>query len=131
MIELFRNISPFDFEQLFSTEEACLQYLAAEKWKNGYVCRKCGHTHYCEGPTPYSRRCTRCKHNESATAHTVFHRCHLPLTEVFRMAWLVCNRPGISSYELSRLFNLRQMTCWRLKHKVEECLGSVAPESDK
>jgi hypothetical protein len=122
MIESLRNISPLDFEQLFGTEEACLQYLASEKWKDGYVCRKCGNTNYCEGPTPYSRRCTRCKHNESATAHTVFHRCHLPIAEAFRLAWLVCTRPGISSYELAKQFNLRQMTCWRLKRKVEECL---------
>ncbi len=131
MIESLRNISPLDFEQLFGTEDACLQYLASEKWKDGYVCRKCGNTHYCEGPTPYSRRCTRCKHNESATAHTVFHRCHLPITEAFRLAWLVCTRPGISSYELAKYFKLRQMTCWRLKRKVEECLHEVGSVSSQ
>ncbi|NLH52721.1 MAG: transposase [Bacteroidales bacterium] len=125
MIESLKNISPSDFDKLFITEEACLEFLAAEKWKEGYVCRKCGHTNYCEGSTPYSRRCTRCKHNESATAHTVFHKCHLPIKEAIRLAWLVCSQPGISSYELSRQFNIRQMTCWRLKRKVEECMHTV------
>lgn len=123
MIEVLRKIGYLEFEEKFSTEEACLAFIASQKWKEGYVCRKCGHTHYCEGPTPFSRRCTRCKHNESATAHTVFHRCRIPLTEAVRMAWLVCNRPKISSYELSHQFHIRQMTCWRLKRKIEECMA--------
>jgi hypothetical protein len=36
--------------------------------------------------------------------------------------YLVCNKPGISSYELSRLLETRQMTCWKFKKKLTECL---------
>jgi hypothetical protein len=115
---------PFDKLDItsFTSDEACLQLIANEKWKEGYTCRKCGHTNYCKGKTPFSRRCTRCKHEESATSHTIFHRCHIPLTEAFRIMSLVCSDPGISTYELSRKIDLRQMTCWKLKNRLIQCI---------
>ena len=105
-----------------STEENCLRFIAEQKWAAGYSCRKCQNTNYCKGRTPYSRRCTRCKHEESATSHTIFHRCHIPITEAFRIAYLVCYDPKVSTHELSRKTELRQMTCWKLKSKLIECL---------
>ena len=108
--------------QSFESEEDYLELIADQKWADGYTCRKCGHTNYCKGKSPYSRRCTRCKHEESATSHTIFHRCHIPLKEAFRIISLVCSDPAISTYELSREINLRQMTCWKLKNKLIQCI---------
>jgi hypothetical protein len=55
MEKRYNSLSLFDFQQRFTTDNQCLAYLAAEKWKNGYVCSKCGHSHYCQGNTLYSR----------------------------------------------------------------------------
>lgn len=114
------------FEQtdisLFGSDEDCLKFLADRKWANGFTCRKCGNNNFCKGRTLYSRRCTRCKHEESATSHTLFHRCHIPITEAFRIAYMVCKDPYVSSYELSRQIELRQMTCWKMKNRLVECL---------
>lgn len=118
----FQKVDPFQFSEFFSKEDNCLKFLAEHKWSNGYRCRNCGHTNFCKGKTPYSRRCTRCKHEESATAHTLFHRCHIGLVEAFRIAYLVCSDPEVSTYELSRKIELRQMTCWKLKNKLMDCL---------
>jgi hypothetical protein len=123
MNQIFKNIDIEEFENLFSTEEKCLMFLDNEKWKNGFTCRKCGHTNYCEGKMPYSRRCTRCKYQESATAHTIFHRCKIPIQEAFKITYLVCSMPQISSHELSRRNDIRQMTCWNLKKKITGCLA--------
>jgi two-component system, sensor histidine kinase LadS len=106
----------------FDSEEACLKLIADQKWAEGYTCRKCGNINFCKGKTPDSRRCTRCKHEESATSHTIFHRCRVPLPEAFRIMYMVCNNPGISTYELSRQLELRQMTCWKLKSKLIQCI---------
>jgi len=122
MKNLFENIDIKAFDNLFSSEEQCLIFLDNEKWKDGYVCRKCGHNNYCEGQKPHSRRCTRCKHQESATAHTIFHRCKIPIEEAFRITYLICSTPAISSYEISRRLDLRQMTCWNFKKKITSCL---------
>jgi hypothetical protein len=119
------SFKQLDIEKLagsFSREETCLKFLADKKWEAGFTCKKCGNTNYCKGKTPHSRRCTRCKKEESATAHTIFHRCHIPITEAFRIVYLVCNDPDVSTYELSRLLDLRQMTCWKLKNRLAECI---------
>lgn len=112
------------FEDSFSNPENCLSFLAEKKWEHGFACRSCGNTNYCKGKTPFSRRCTRCKKEESATANTIFHRCHIPITEAFRIVYLVCSDPAVSTYELSRRIDLRQMTCWKLKSRLMECISS-------
>ncbi len=119
---MFLKFKQLDFEDQFSTEEKCMEFLAGEKWKDGYTCRKCGHTNYCSGKSPFSRRCTRCKHDESATAHTIFHRCKIDLSEAFKIAYMVCKSPEISSWDISRKLEKRQMTCWKFKKKITECL---------
>jgi len=119
---LFKAIDFSEFNKRFSAAEQCLSVIADEKWHDGYVCRKCGNTNYCIGKTPFSRRCTRCKTDESATAHTIFHRCRIPITDAFEIAYMVCGSPGISSYELSRRLETRQMTCWKFKKRIMECL---------
>jgi hypothetical protein len=121
--KLFEGASLVDFDSRFSNDDECLKVLAEEKWKDGYVCRNCGNTNFCKGKTPHSRRCTRCKHEESAIAHTFLHHCKIPLNKAFKIAFLVCNNPHVSSHEISRQIGIRQMTCWKFKRKIEECLG--------
>ena len=122
MSNIFSQIGNIDLESAFQNVDQCLELLAAEKWKDGYICRKCGNTNYCFGKTLHSRRCTRCKHDESATANTIFHRCKIPLNEAFKIAYIVCNQPDISTYDLSRMLKIRQMTCWKFKKRISECL---------
>ncbi len=122
MKKLFAKIDPLKFKNEFASDEQCLSFLSEMKWSKGFVCRKCGNTNYCSGKKPYSRRCTKCKSEESATAHTVFHACKFPLPSAFELMYNVCHKPDISSYELSRLLKTRQMTCWKFKKKLMECL---------
>jgi hypothetical protein len=122
MSNIFSQIVNIDLESAFQNADQCLELLAAEKWKDGYICRKCGNTNYCSGKTLHSRRCTRCKHDESATANTIFHRCKIPLNEAFKIAYIVCNQPDISTYDISRMLKIRQMTCWKFKKRISECL---------
>lgn len=118
----FKDISQDILNNVLNDEDRCLAFIAEEKWRDGFVCRKCGHTNYCKGKKPHSRRCTRCKQEESATSHTIFHGCHLPVTQAFRLAYQVCHNPSISTYELSRQLETRQMTCWKLKKRMLECI---------
>lgn len=118
---IFKQIPSLeDFKKTYSVDTACLSAIAELKWQNGYACLKCGHTHYCEGKTPFSRRCTRCKADESATAHTLFHHCRINIVDAFELAFRVCCFPEISSYELSREMKTRQMTCWKFKKRILE-----------
>jgi hypothetical protein len=131
MLTIFDKINIQEFHTYFDDEEKCLAFLAEEKWAEGYVCRHCGNTKYCAGKTPFSRRCTRCKKEESATAHTIFHRCKINLPEAFRLAHMVCSSPKISTLELSERLEIRQMTCWKFKKKVTQCIESRTDVSEK
>lgn len=109
--------------ELFDDDEKALKFISEVKWENGFVCRKCGHTNYCEGKSPYSRRCTRCKKEESATANTLFHNCKFPINKAFYIAYTVCvEGREISTYDYSDQLGINQMTCWKFRKRIKDCV---------
>jgi hypothetical protein len=109
--------------ELFNDSEKLLKFVADVKWKEGFECRNCGHTNFCEGKTPHSRRCTRCKKEESATAHTIFHNIKFPVNKAFYIAYNVCVEGNeLSSYNFSDQLGLNQMTCWKFKRRIMDCV---------
>ncbi|WP_375416551.1 7TM diverse intracellular signaling domain-containing protein [uncultured Hymenobacter sp.] len=112
-----------EFSQIYPDKDACLTYLATLKWADGYRCRKCGYEKYCDGREPHSRRCTRCRYVESATAYTLLQKCKFPIIKALYAAFLIYSHQGnYSSQELSRLLDLRQGTCWSFSQKVSEAM---------
>lgn len=114
------------FYKRFDSDDSCYNYLSEIKWSgNSYVCKKCGNTHYCKGRSPYSRRCTRCKYDESVTSGTMFDKCKFPLLLAFHIAFKICTKKkGMSSLELSEEYGLRQKTCWEFKWKIQQAMKS-------
>lgn len=127
MSAIFKNeLSKEQLDELFQSDEKCLEFLAELKWSDGFVCRKCGNTNYCTGKTAYSRRCTRCKTEESATTGTIFHNCKFPVSKAFYIAYNVCKgKEDLSTYEFARRLSLRQMTCWNFKTKIQHALQEM------
>jgi hypothetical protein len=115
-----------ELEELFNSEDKCYEFLADLKWSDGFTCRKCGNTNYCPGKTPHSRRCTKCKTEESSAAGTIFHNCKFPISKAFYIAYSVCKgKDDISSYEFARRLSLRQMTCWNFKTKIRNAIQQM------
>jgi hypothetical protein len=113
-------------EELFTSDEKCYEFLAELKWSDGFSCRKCGNSNYCPGKTPFSRRCTRCKTEESSAAGTIFHNCKFPISKAFYIAYNVCKgKEDLSTYEFARRLSLRQMTCWNFKTKIQNALRQM------
>lgn len=120
---LKKEITKEKAQELFSDSTKTLQFIANVKWESGYKCMKCGHDNYCEGKTPASRRCTRCKKEESATANTIFHNIKFPINKAFYIAYNVCvEGKEISSYDYSALLGLNQMTCWKFRKRIKDCI---------
>ena len=114
-----------DFTIDFQMKRPVYEYVAAIKWEYGYICKKCGNIKYCEGRKHYSRRCTRCKYDESPTVGTIFDKCKFSLHLAFHLAFkLSTKKKGMSSLELSHEFDLRQMTCWDFKRKIQYAMRS-------
>ncbi len=124
---LFEKImGNFSVEELFSDDKKCLNLLSELKWANGFVCRKCGNENSCDGKIPFSRRCTRCKNEESATSNTLFHNIKFPVNKAFYIAYQVCaNNKSISSFDMANKLFLRQITCWNFMHKVENKIARL------
>ena len=123
---IFKGVNSLMFYKRFDSDDSCYSYLSEIKWSgNSYVCKKCGNTHYCKGRSPYSRRCTRCKYDESVTSGTMFDKCKFPLLLAFHIAFKICTKKkGMSSLELSEEYGLRQKTCWEFKWKIQQAMKS-------
>lgn len=121
------RLSDSQIEEFFHDNNKCLQLLSELKWVNGFICRKCGNDNYCDGKVPFSRRCTRCKNEESATSNTLFHNIKFPLNKAFFIAYQVFfNKKEISLNDLSRDLDIRQITCWNFIHKVENKIARIS-----
>lgn len=121
-----KELNSRQLNELFGSDEKCYEFLAELKWSEGFVCRKCGNTNHCPGKTPHSRRCTKCKTEESSTTGTIFHNCKFPVSKAFYIAYNVCKgKEEISTYEFARRLSLRQMTCWNFKTKIQQALQKM------
>jgi hypothetical protein len=126
-----KELSKEQLDELFQSDEKCFEFLAELKWSEGFTCRKCGNTNHCPGKTPYSRRCTKCKTEESATTGTIFHNCKFPVSKAFYIAYNVCKgKEDLSTYEFARRLSLRQMTCWNFKTKIQNALQQMDSLND-
>ncbi|RYG41508.1 MAG: IS1595 family transposase, partial [Chitinophagaceae bacterium] len=70
------ELDQLEFIQNFATENDCKEFLYKLKWKNGFVCRRCGNDKFWNGRTRFHARCRGCGYDESLTAHTIFHKLH-------------------------------------------------------
>jgi hypothetical protein len=120
---LKKDLHPTLIHSLCSDNDKALEFVADIKWEKGFICRKCDHTNYCSGKTAGSRRCTRCKKEESATAHTIFHNCKFPIHKAFYIFNAIClEKRKISAHSLSHELGLNPMTCWKFRKKIKECI---------
>ena len=82
----------------YSAEE-CEAYrvVSSYKWDEAFECSRprCGYNKYFEGGTPYSRRCVKCKRDESAKAHTIFDKLRMPLHKCLQIVKMVMESGNI------------------------------------
>jgi hypothetical protein len=123
--EKYTGVNSIEFYKKFQTDEDCLKYLSEIKWENGFACKKCGNTTFCKGAKHYSRRCNKCKYDESPTAGTMFDKIKFSLLIAFHIYFKISTKKkGMSSLELSEEFSLRQKTCWEFKWKIQQAMAS-------
>ena len=125
MEKRFESLTLFEFQGQFPDDQSCYDHLSRLKWPEGFVCEKCGHTHYCKGKLERTRQCTKCGYQATPTSGTLFHKVKFPIVKAFYIVYFIAtNKQGISSTELSRKLGLRQKTCWAFKQKVMKAMSS-------
>jgi hypothetical protein len=127
METIFKGENILEFINIFSSNERCTEFIAQEKWKNGYKCKHCGNEKYFEVNNNHSRECTKCKYIESSTAGTLFHKLKFGLQKSFMIMFeMCCTTKGMSSVQISKRYGISQKTAWFFMQKVK-----IAMESSK
>lgn len=119
-----------EFQQRFASEAACLDYLAASRWPEGFACPACGGQRAWVLERRHLWECADCHQQTSVTAGTVMHGTRTPLRTWFWAAYLVAtHHPGISAKQLQRQLGLsRYETAWLILQKLRRAM--VAPERE-
>lgn len=112
-----------EFENMFTTEEQCLNYLHELRFPAGYFCRKCNHNEYWNNKRGIII-CKNCRDELSITAGTIFHRSKLPLVIIFRtLWWMVAQKNGVSAVGLQRIMGIGSYrTAWTWLHKFRRLM---------
>ena len=119
-----------EFETRFATESACLDYLEALRWPDGFACPRCGSSDNWQTSRAL-RHCRRCGTQTSVTAGTIFHGSRKPLALWFRAMWHITSQKyGANALGLQRVLGLtRYETAWQWLHKLRRAM--VRPGRDR
>lgn len=120
-----------EFLDRFGTEEACLSYLEALRWPQGFICPDCG---VAAEPYRSSRTrlmCRSCGHQTTVTAGTIFDKTRTPLRVWLAGAWYLTNqKQGVSALGLQRVLGLGSyQTAWTMLHRFRRAM--VRPERER
>jgi hypothetical protein len=118
-----------DFEERFSTEEACREYLIGLRWPDGFRCPSC------QGAKAWVNNrhlmvCAQCGRQSSLTAGTILHGTRKPLRTWFRAIWWVSTqKTGGSAKGLQRLLGLGSyQTAWAWLQKLRRAMVRAGRE---
>jgi transposase-like protein len=120
----------FSLAKKFPTEDLALLHLIKTRWPQGVRCVACDHDKCwlieAKGTTGKPRKlfqCAECGYQFSATANTLFHDSHLPLTKWFAAIALMAEaKKGISANQVKRHVGLTYKTAWYVCHRIREAM---------
>jgi len=123
-----RTLSEFD--EWFSSEAACIEFLLRARWPEDFVCPGCGAS--AAWRTARGEfRCSQCQRQTSATAGTILEGTRKPLRMWFQAMWYVTNqKQGVSALGLQHALGLGSyQTAWAWLHKLRRAM--VRPGRDR
>ena len=126
MFEEFKDTSLLHFMNEFKTDDDCRNYLLHYKWEEGFTCSKCRCTKFwTKKGTLYMRVCTGCRHIESITSNTLFHKLKFSIQKAFFILFeLSATTKGMSAEMLAKRYNLNRKTIQLFTRKVRMAMSS-------
>jgi len=120
-----KQMTLLEFMEKFGTEELCRQHLYDMRWKEGFVCPKCG---VVDKPFNIKSRnlfqCRHCNHQTSATAGTIMDKTQTSLHKWFLAIYLMSqDKRGCSAKRIERELGVSYDTAWTISHKIRKAMG--------
>ena len=117
----------FEFTKRFPNENSAIDFIVATKYKDGYVCPKCGCVHKGIYHQNYDRRklyCNNCKSEFSALKGTIFENTHLDLRMwLYAINLVIVARKGVSALQLKRELGMGSyQSAWRMLHQIRKAM---------
>jgi transposase-like protein len=121
-----------DVQKTFKSDDECMEHLANLRWPDGVRCVTCGSAEVKQYVSPTKKQPNRkiyqclestCKEQFTATAGTIFHDTHLPLTKWFvALSIIVDAKKSISAKQLQRHLDVGYKTAWYLAHRIRKAM---------
>jgi transposase-like protein len=124
-MENFNGVSLFKFMDRFKTDDDCKEYLFNLKFTKECKCSKCDNDTWYDGIKPFTKVCKKCRHVESCTSNTLFHKVKFGLKKAFCIVYeITTTANGMSALQISRKYDVNYDTAWLFLKKVRISMGS-------
>jgi transposase-like protein len=132
------DLTLYEIQSRFATDEAARQYLEEIRWPDGVVCPHCKNAdqeRIWEIKASKTakiraglRQCAKCKNQFTVTVGTIFEDSHIPLRKWLVAWYLLCaSKKGISSLQIQRMLGLGSYrTALFMMHRIRFALKQPA-----
>ena len=112
-----------EFDEMFKTEQDCIDYLIAVRWPHGFECPVCGSIRSWK-KNKGRFECVDCHTETTITNGTIFHKSTKPLFVWFRAIWwMIAQKNGVSAKGLQKILGLgNYQTAWTWLHKFRRLM---------
>lgn len=102
-----------------NNDAACVDFFMKVRYPTGYVCEKCGCTHYWVENHGKKQICKNCRSKQSLLAGTVFEWSKLPLFKLILGIYLfTSSNKGLSAIELASYLDVNYKTALLINRKL-------------
>ena len=121
----YKDFSLLDFQDKFSTERTCWDYLVKMRWPEGVTCSHCIDSKLDFIQTRKVFECRQCHRQIYPTAGTIFHKSRVPLRKWFWAIYLMAtSKKGVSMLYLQNQLGLGSYhTAWLMGHKIRQAMA--------
>lgn len=123
-MDIFKGQNLLEFSDRFKTDDDCKEYLSLLKAQTPYKCLKCHHTAY-QSLKNFGRQCNICRHTESATSNTLFHKVKFGVRKAFFICFeMSTTTKSLSASYMGVRYGVTEKTARLFMLKVREAMSS-------
>ena len=118
------EVSLLEWQKRYGTEQACAKVLAKVRWPEGFACPRCNDSKAYFIASRKVYQCSKCRHQVSVTADTLFHSTNLSLVKWFWAIYLMASdKGGISALRLSKQIGVSWPTARNILRKIRTAMA--------